>query len=179
MKPMDTNERRRQAPRRLVWLGLLALSACATYRPQDVTPGMSETEAVALTGRPTGRYPGPDGQTRVEFATGPFGRVTWMLDLDAQGKALGPPQQVLNEQHFQWMQQNARDKNADWLLYTLGRPGDVLQLGWIGGKVWSWRYPTNDCLWFRVTVNDDGTLRDAGSYGIDPRCDAPSPRWGR
>ena len=58
----------------------------------------------------------------------------------------------------------------------LGRPGEVMRLGWIGGQVWSWRYPTFDCLWFQVTVNDDSSLRDAGGYGIDPRCDAPSDR---
>jgi hypothetical protein len=65
------------------------------------------------------------------------------------------------------------------MLYHLGRPGEVKRLGWIGGQVWSWRYPTFDCLWFQVTVNDDGSLRDAGGYGIDPSCDAPSDRVGR
>ena len=121
-------------------------------------------------------YPGPDGQTRVEFATGPYGRVTWMVDLDAAGKVSDAPEQVLNEARFSWVQQNARDRDSNWLLYNLGRPGEVMRLGWIGGQVWSWRYPTFDCLWFQVTVNDDGSLRDAGGYGIDPRCDAPSDR---
>ena len=123
------------------------------------------------------RTPG-DGQTRIEFATGPYGRVTWMVDLDASGKVIDAPEQVLNEAYFSWIQQNARDRDSKWLLYHLGRPGEVMRLGWIGGQVWSWRYPTFDCLWFQVTVNDDGSLRDAGGYGIDPRCDAPSDRVG-
>jgi hypothetical protein len=156
----------------LMGLPVLALlAACATYRPQDVKPGMTEAEASALIGRATGRYPGPDGQTRIEYATGPFGRVTWMLDVDASGRVVEPPEQVLNELHFLWIQQNSRDRDSKWLLYQLGRPGEVLRLGWLGGQVWSWRYPTFDCLWFQVTVNDDGTLRDGGGYGTDPRCD--------
>ena len=106
----------------LAVLGVLATAACGTYRPQDVRPGMSEAEAAALLGRPTGRYPGPNGQTRVEFATGPYGRVTWMLDLDASGQVIGAPQQVLNEASFSWIQQNARDHDAKWLLYHLADP---------------------------------------------------------
>ena len=75
-------------PRALAGIALLAAAACGTYRPQDIKPGMSEAEAAALIGRPTGRYPGPNGQTRVEFATGPYGRVTWMVDVDPSGKVL-------------------------------------------------------------------------------------------
>jgi hypothetical protein len=158
-------------------IGAAALAAavlaagCGTCQPQAVKPGMTEADAAPLLGKPTGRYPGPNGQTRVEFATGPYGRVTWMLDLDAAGKVIEPPQQVLDEYYFGWVQQNAGGRKTDWLLYNLGRPGEVMRLGWIGGQVWSWRYPTNECLWFQVTVNDDGTLRDGGGYGIDPRCD--------
>ena len=53
-----------------------------------------------------------------------------------------------------------------------------MRLGWIGDQVWSWRYPTFDCLWVQVTFNDDGSLRDCGGYGIDPRRDSPSDRVG-
>jgi hypothetical protein len=102
-----------------------------------------------------------------------------MVDLDASGKVIDAPEQVLNERHLNWIQQNARNRDSKWLLYHLGRPGEVMRLGWIGGQVWSWRYPTFDCLWFQVTVNNDGSLRYAGGYGIDPRCDAPSDWVGR
>jgi hypothetical protein len=169
---------RRWLRRALALAGIVLAAACGTYQPQDVKPGMGEAEVAALIGRPTGHYSGPDGQTRLEFATGPYGRVTWMVDLDASGKVIDAPEQVLNEAYFSWIQRNARDRDSKWLLYNLGRPGEVMRLGWIGGQVWSWRYPTFDCLWFQVTVNDDGSLRDAGGYGIDPRCDAPSDRLG-
>jgi hypothetical protein len=151
----------------------LALTACATYKPQDLRVGQSETEVNQLMGAPTGRYPKVGGQTRLEFATGPYGRVTWMVDLDANGK-VSVWGQVLNETAFQYVQTEFQGKDRNWLLYTLGRPGEVRGGGWQGGQVWSWRYPTNECLWFQVSILDSGMLRDGGAYGIDPRCDAPS-----
>ena len=42
---------------------------------------------------------------------------------------------MLNEAYFSWIQQNARDHDSKWLLYHLGRPGEVMRLGWIGGEV--------------------------------------------
>ncbi len=46
---------------------LLALAGvgCATYKPQDIRAGQSEAELLQLMGQPTGRYPGPNGQTRI------------------------------------------------------------------------------------------------------------------
>lgn len=158
----------------------LALAACATYRPQDIRAGQTEADVRQLLGTPTGRYPKQGGQTRLEFATGPYGRVTWMVDLDAAGRVTVWGQ-VLNETAFQAVQTEFQGKDKAWLLYTLGRPGEVRGGGWQGGQVWSWRYPTNECLWFQVSVLDSGMLRDGGAYGIDPRCDAPSfgSGWGR
>ena len=56
------------------------------------------------------------------------------------------------------------------LLRTLGRPGQRRGGGWQGGEVWSWRYATNDCLWFQVSIGDDRIVRD-GAFGPDPLCD--------
>ena len=83
----------------LAGIAVLAAAACGTYRPQDVAQGMGEAEVAALIGRPTGHYRGPAGHTRVEFATGSYGRVTWMVDFDASGKVIDAPEQVLNEAH--------------------------------------------------------------------------------
>ncbi len=160
--------------RPLCLLLALAAAGCASYRPQDLRAGMTESEVTQTLGLGlTGRYPGPNGQTRLEYATGPWGRVTWMVDLDAQGRSLAWGQ-VLNETAFGYVQVNHAGQDQQWLQYTLGRPSNVMALGWLGGSVWSYRYPTNECLWFQVTLNKDGTLRDGGGYGIDPRCDAPT-----
>ena len=151
---------------------LLALAGCATTRPQDIRAGQPEAELLQLMGQPTGRYPGPNGQTRIEFATGPYGRTTWMVDVDAAGKVLAWGQ-VLNETAFTYVQLNFQGQDKEWLRYTLGRPGEVRGGGWQGGQVWSWRYLNNpeQCLWYQVSILDSGKLRDGGAYGTDPRCD--------
>lgn len=157
----------------------LAVTGCASYKPQDIRAGQTEAELQQLMGKPTGRYTGPNGQTRLEFASGPYGRTTWLVDVDAAGKVLDWGQ-VLNEGRFAFVQQNFEGKDKDWLRYTLGRPGEVRGGGWQGGQVWSWRYPTNECFWYQVSILDSGMLRDGGAYGTDPRCDPGSvgSSWG-
>lgn len=166
------------APRSLALLALpVLLAACAAFAPMP-QPGQTEAEVLQRLGAPTGRYTLPDGGTRLEYATGPFGRQTWMVDVDGAGRVTAV-RQVLGEASFAAFQaQHARNPQMqrDELLRTLGRPGERRSGGWQGGEVWSWRYPTNDCLWFQIAIGDDGRVRDGGSYGIDPTCDAPSDR---
>jgi hypothetical protein len=159
--------------------GMLVLAAagmagCATFGPPDIRPGQTEAEARQRLGPNTARYPMPGGVTRLEHATGPFGRTTWMVDIDADGRVIAA-RQVLNERHFAEVQGLAPGMSQDEMLRTLGRPGERKHGGWQGGEVWSWRYPTNDCLWFQASVGPDGVVRNA-AYGIDPRCDASSDR---
>lgn len=165
--------------RALVLVLAVAIAGCATYNPRDIRAGQTEAELIQLMSQPTGRYSGPAGQTRLEFATGPFGQVTWMVDLDSMGR-VSAWAQVLNETAFNYVQTNFEGQDMAWLRYTLGRPSEVRSGGWQGGWVWSWRYPTNECSWFQVSILDSGKLRDGGAYGIDPRCDPGSVgTWGR
>lgn len=154
------------------WLLLLLLLAGCASLGAPVQPGQSEAEVLRALGAPTGRYAMPDGTTRLEFATGPFGRVTWMVDVDAGGRALRA-EQVLGERHFATL---APGMSADEVLRRIGRAGEVQRVGWQGHVVWSWRYPTNDCLWFRMTFDAAGRALDGGGYMVDPVCDAPSQR---
>jgi hypothetical protein len=165
-----------QAARRLfLLLGWpLALVGCAVLNPPPPSPGQTEADALRRFGSPTGRYAMPGGVSRLEFATGPYGRETWMVDIDGAGRVI-VARQVLNEAHFAEFQARAPGMSRDELLRTLGRPGERRHGGRQGGEVWSWRYPTNDCLWFQVSIGDDGIVRD-GAYGIDWRCDAGT-RW--
>ena len=159
--------------RSLFFASALALGACAHFGP-PAEPGQSEADVVRRLGPPTDRYTLEGGATRLEYATGPYGRETWMIDLDASGKVL-VANQVLNELNFAEFQKHARGMSRQELLLRLGRPGEKRGGGWQGGEVWSWRYPTNNCLWFQVSIGADGFVRD-GIYNIDPRCDAPSVR---
>jgi hypothetical protein len=155
-------------------LAAFLLAGCTTFAPPDIRPGQTEAEARVRLGPNTARYPMPGGVTRLEYATGPFGRTTWMVDIDADGRVVAA-RQVLNEASFADFQAKAPGMTQDELLRTLGRPGERRHGGWQGGEVWSWRYPTNDCLWFQSSIGPDGRVRD-GAYGIDPRCDVPSDR---
>lgn len=146
----------------------LAISACAPLPP---VPGMASSELLQTWGAPTARYRLDAGAERLEYASGPFGRTTWMVDVDPSGR-VKQARQVLNEAEFLAVQ-SATALRRDGLLRWLGTPGERRPGGWAGGEVWSWRYPTNDCLWFQASVAEDGRVTGA-AYGIDPSCDTAS-----
>jgi hypothetical protein len=158
-------------PLLLVVAAALLLGACAGYSPSGVARGQPEGDVVRSMGAPTGRYALPGGGTRLEYARGPAGKQTYMVDLDGSGRVTGW-QQVLTEANFLRV---LPDMSRQDLLLLLGRPGEVYAVPWQKAQVWNYRYPTNDCLWFQVTVTLDGRVKDAG-HGIDPRCDGPSRR---
>jgi hypothetical protein len=145
------------------------LCACTVFTP---LPGQTVTELRAGLGEPTAVYTLADGTRRLEYATGPYGRTTWMADLDASGRVRSA-RQVLTEAHFLELQARAPDMGREELLHTLGRPGEVHKLARGRGEYWAWRYPTFDCLWFTVTVSAEGRVRDSG-FGVDPVCDTPA-----
>lgn len=169
MPELKPRSPRRAAGWPLAVLAVLLLSACAALQQRLPAPGQDEAAALALLGRPTGRYAMPDGTQRLEFARGPYGRETWMVDLDAAGRVLRS-EQVLTPAHF------ARVRHGmprDELLRLLGRPGDV-QREYLDRETWSWRYLTHDCLWVRVTLDHRGLVQGGSSTMYDPRCELPA-----
>ncbi|MBC7938637.1 MAG: hypothetical protein H7Z19_02550 [Chitinophagaceae bacterium] len=150
---------------------LIALTAGCMTPPQ---PGQSRAEVVREWGTPSASYtlPPPAGSTRLEYATGPFGRTTWMVDLDAAGR-VQRAMQVLTDGNLMGLQQRLPGMPREQLLREIGTPGDRRSGGRQGGEIWSWRYATNECLWFRVSIGDDGLSRDGGFYP-DPVCDQPT-----
>ena len=156
----------------LITATAIALSAAALLGGCVLPPpasGRTEADVLREWGMPTGRYALPTGGQRLEYATGPYGRTTWMIDLDETGRVRGS-EQVLNERRFADFQGRSPGMTRAEVLRELGRPGERRGGGRQGGELWSWRYPTNDCLWFQLSVGDDGRARDAG-YGTDPTCD--------
>lgn len=151
-------------------LPALLLTACAVVPPQ---PGSLQSEVLRQWGTPSARYTLTAGGQRLEYASGPFGRTTWMVDVDAAGRVVAS-RQVLNESEFLRVQ-SAPTLTRDELLRMLGTPGERRGGGWQGGVVWSWRYPTNDCLWFQASVADDGKVTGT-AYGPDPLCEGAADR---
>jgi hypothetical protein len=93
-----------------------------------------------------------------------------MVDLGHDGRVV-QARQVLGEAEFLRVQ-SVPDLHRDDLLRWLGTPGERRSGGRAGGEVWSWRYPTNDCLWFESSVAEDGRITGS-AYSVDPRCDGP------
>ena len=148
---------------------VLALTlGCAGLEPANsLRIGDAEQQVVSLMGAPTGRYVMPDGTQRLEFARGPAGRTTFMVDFDANGR-VRVAEQVLNAATFARVVEGLSGAELQRLI---GRPGHR-QREWRDKQTWSWRYPTNDCLWFRVTLSPDGRTTGGGAYMPDPECDA-------
>lgn len=145
----------------------LLLAACATPLPPAATP---KADVLKAWGLPTATYTLAQGGERLEYATGPWGRMTWMIDLDAAGRVT-QARQVLSEAEF-FQLQSATGLSAQDVLRWIGSPGQRRGARG-GGQTWTWRYPTNDCLWFQASITADGQLNGA-AFGIDPTCDGPS-----
>ena len=142
-----------------------ALVACSGYAPTGVQSGQTADDVARLMGAPTARYPLPDGATRLEYARGPLGRDTFMIDLDTSGKVVEWTQ-VLTEQMFLEINPGMSERQ---LLLTLGTPGRVFAIPRQQLKVWNYRYHNNDCLLFQVSVGDDGQV-------LDYACEGPNDR---
>jgi hypothetical protein len=120
-------------------------------------------------GRATATHPPlpdqPQVASRLEFARGPMGKHTYMLDFDAQGRLLGW-QQVLTEVNFSKLVPGGSDAQV---LALLGQPSNIRGVGWRGLRVWSYRYEVSFCQWFQVSIQA-GKVVDAG-YAPDPLCE--------
>ncbi len=145
----------------------LWLTACALPQPK---PGEDRDQVTATWGPPTAVYLLPGNIERLEYASGPYGRTTWMVDIGADRRVVDSFQALTEARLFEV--QSVQGLTRTRLLQMIGTPGERRGGGRQGGQVWSWRYPTNDCLWFQASVADDGSVTGP-SYGIDPNCDAP------
>jgi hypothetical protein len=147
-------------------IALLALAGCATsYGPQSLKNGASVADVTSALGAPTARYARTGGE-RLEYARGPYGRHTYMLDFDAQGHLTGW-QQVLTEPQFDDIRTGL---TREQLLMTVGHPSDTRALSYQHRTLWSYRYETPFCKWFQVGLDPQGQVVDTG-YGPDPMCD--------
>lgn len=151
--------------RRFIVALAATLAACTSYSPGDLRVGATEAELRARMGEPTGRYTLPGGGSRVEYARGPMGHHTYMVELDAAARVQGW-QQVLTEANFESVAVAAPQASVR---RQLGRPAQT-RTGWRGvGEVWSYRYESLFCRWFQVWLVQ-GQVREA-SYAVDPACD--------
>jgi hypothetical protein len=146
------------------------LAACATHQgPDTLRQRATVAEATSALGMPTGRYAVAGGE-RLEYATGPMGRQTFMLDFDAQGK-LARSEQVLAEPRFNSIRSGM---SRDDVLAMLGHPSDTRPMPVQHQTLWSYRYQSPFCQWFQVSLDTSGKVADTG-YGPDPNCEVNEP----
>jgi len=152
---------------------LTLLTACATgsYGPGPLAPGATSAEAIARMGQPTGRHKLDDGGERLEFARGPMGLHTFMLDFDSAGK-MTRVEQVLTERHFQTI---AIGMSDDEVRKRIGRPGQVTFLPRQQHELWWYWFDTQFCIVFQVSIDTARKVADTGT-GSNPRCEGGSFR---
>jgi hypothetical protein len=150
---------------------LLVLGCASTGTPAAIPPGATESEVVAVMGPPTGRYKLSGDGTRLEFARGPQGRQTWMIDFDAAGKMV-ETEQVMD---LWYLTRIEPGMTVDQVLIRIGHPGNIRPIPRQQLSLWNYRYPTNDCLWYTISMGDDGRVV-SGSQGTDPQCDPGNVR---
>ena len=103
---------------------LFLLSACSAYAPPANLAGVTESQLVSRMGQPETRRQ-IAGETRLEFPTGPYGKHTWFVYLDAAGNAIRS-EQVLTEKNFNLI---VPGMDQAQVRMRLGRPGEVQPLG--------------------------------------------------
>lgn len=150
-----------------ILFSIALLAACSTPGLRSLKGGMTEAEVVQAWGQPSARHTLPAG-TRLEYATGPEGLETWMVDLDPAGRTV-LWRQVLSYANLRAVQGQLAGQTQAELLATLGRPGHK-RPDRNGGEVWSWRHDSPFCLWFQASINVSGRVKDA-SFAPDPKCD--------
>lgn len=147
-------------------VAVAALAGCAGYSPKGLPAGASSKQAIEQLGPPTGRYSSEGGGTRLEFARGPYGKHTYMLDFDANDRLI-QWEQVLTEQNFLELKIGM---SKDEVLRGIGHPSNVQFLSRQQHQLWSYRYETPFCIWFQVSLDTSDRVAELG-HNMDPICE--------
>ena len=151
-------------------LASLALAGCAMrpYSPSGVPAGAPREDVLRIMGPPTATYTMPDDHERLEYNRMPFGKQTFMIDLDAAGR-VAHWENVLDENHFAAIQPGMDAHDVLRLIgpptytgqYRLPRPGIT----------WLYRYEAiPKCQLFEIAFDAATGTVLSGDYPPDPAC---------
>ena len=149
-----------------VCLMALLLAGCATYSPSRFAPGTPGDTVTQAMGPPAAEHPLPEGGRRLEYSHGTYGRQTFMVDFDAQGRLLRW-EQVAAQPHFDAIRAGM---TAEEVRSRIGSPSEVWSIPRQHLVVWSYRFDSPFCQWFMVGMGPEDRVKDT-SYGPDPLCD--------
>lgn len=150
----------------LLWLIVITLlTSCQTYGPSGRFIGMSREQVIAEMGTP---YPAPQDLSqaqRLDFPRGPYGKHTYSLLFDADGKVVGY-KQLLTEENFK---QITPGMDVSEVVERIGMSRDTFKIARNRGYVWNFRYITPLCQWFQIEFTAENKVRSTG-YGMPPEC---------
>ncbi|MES2740623.1 MAG: outer membrane protein assembly factor BamE [Pseudomonadota bacterium] len=115
---------------------LAGLAGCAALFAPPPQPGEPVAAVTAKLGRPGAVYQ-IDGDSVLEYATGPYGQYTYMARIGADGR-LRSYEQVLTSEKFATLKVGRATKQD--VLRTIGRPAETSYLSLSDLEVWSYRY---------------------------------------
>ena len=142
----------------------MLLAGCAGFGGYGIQPGTPRDAVIAQMGQPTRVCRCRRGE-RLQYGAQPYGRETWMVDLDASGRVV-QARQVLTDGNFHRIE--AGKWTRDDVEREFGRPA------WID-SVTSWSGPVMTYRW-RDTAQQPHVL--LGLSGRAQRRAARSPRHG-
>ena len=116
-------------------VGALLLAACVSTGPGNLSAGASEADLIARMGKPSGELSLADGGRQLEYARGPCGHFTFMVNVGRDGK-VRDIQQVLQESYFAKVQPGLTQPE---IIALLGHPGRALTYEKINDVVWTYR----------------------------------------
>jgi len=140
-----------------IFAPLLALIACDAGILR-LKPGVSTAADVRRAlGQPAFEWKNLDGSYTWEFARGPEGTVTYMVDMGADD-VLKAIRQVLSEEYFSRIQPGMTPEEVRRLI---GRPGQKTSFPNLREEVSSWTYEAGpgDPWYFNVHFNAEGTVK--------------------
>lgn len=170
---MRSNERGSGIAALTLFTSAVLLAGCGTLVPGGLLPGTPIAQARQALVGPTGEYALAGGGTRLEFAQGSFGKQTYMLDFDRDGRLVSS-QQVLTERNLGGI---AAGTTADQVRMRFGRPVWVYGVRFpTPAQVWNYRFDGGDCVWYQVSIGDASQRVTEAGLGPDPACDGRSER---
>lgn len=143
---------------------IAALAGCAT--PQQIAPGMSESEVAARLGRPNAVHETAAGR-RLEFGDRSLMQEAWMVDLDRGGRVLRV-RQVRAPEVFAAVQVG-KDTMAT-VRRELGTPAWIEHYALSQSTAWMYPYREHGSWNAMIAVHfgPDGVVREVQN-GPDPR----------
>lgn len=138
---------------------LLAACAGSPFGASALQPGASRQQVIERMGPPTRIVPLQGGE-RLQYSLQPFGRETWMVDLDASGRVVSS-RQVLNTPSFNRIEPGRWTR--DDVLREFGPPARIDSVASWNGPVMTyyWRDVDRSDMFYWVYLDPQGVVQRA------------------